>query len=364
MADLEDAVLNVHYINKSAFEHIDDYHNSFKHIECVKSEKMWGDDQLAENPFISVLIPTYMRGKRFEQTLKSVLNQNDPSCLWEILVIDNSSFDDDGDTPALKIIREINDSRVQYYHNEINIGSGYNWNRGVELARGKWICLVHDDDIIFEDALKNICFQINKHNNLKKTLGYIHANRDVYIENICTNKNRKIVPVQLTRFGTLMKYYTETGSPSCGTAILKEAYLCVGGIRKDFGPTADAILGYQIMKNYAVITSDHILGCKRRERNESSNKRTAEDLMLTDFLFSEYVRRQTLFGKIYADIFGNAQNSCSLQDKLSMTGLKSNEINVPNCICLETSKIKIKIYLLIRKVYSFFRLCKGWLLLR
>ena len=88
-------------------------------------------------PCISVVIPTFNRGASFREALESVLCQQYLDFKWELLVVDNTPLDENGTTPALHLIQKIKDSRIQYYHNRENIGSGYNWNRGVQLARGK-----------------------------------------------------------------------------------------------------------------------------------------------------------------------------------------------------------------------------------
>lgn len=103
-----------------------------------------------------MIIPTYNRTGLLKEAIDSVLSQKSVDFMWEVIVIDNTPLDEDGSTPALRIIEKQNDSRILYFHNEENIGSGYNWNRGVEKARGTWVSFLHDDDILYPDALRNI----------------------------------------------------------------------------------------------------------------------------------------------------------------------------------------------------------------
>ena len=70
--------------------------------------------------------------------------------------------------------------------------------------------------------------------------------------------NQRKYILELTRLGTLITYYTRTGTPTCGTTILKQAFLNCGGINYDFGPTADAVLGYQIMRDYTAVSYTHL----------------------------------------------------------------------------------------------------------
>ena len=43
--------------------------------------------------------------------------------------------------------------QITYYQNSQNIGGFNNWNRCLELARGKWICLLHSDDELLPQYL-------------------------------------------------------------------------------------------------------------------------------------------------------------------------------------------------------------------
>ena len=102
-------------------------------------------------PEITVIIPTYKRKDSLRRTLRSVLNQTvDPEC-YEILVVDN----DPEDTEELeKFFKEARIPNLLYYRNSKNLGAYGNMNRCFELARTKWVSMVHDDDMLFMNALK------------------------------------------------------------------------------------------------------------------------------------------------------------------------------------------------------------------
>ena len=78
-----------------------------------------------------------------------------------------------------------------------------------------------------------------------------------------------------------------------------------GGINYDFASSADAVLCYQIMKDYAVVTSMHILGGSRWENNESLKKDTLLQMVQADELLSSYAYKQSAFsawwGRCFAD---------------------------------------------------------------
>lgn len=311
------------------YRHLDQYVNNFKKIESVKSDLLWGNQQKIENPWLSVIIPTYNRTGLLKEAIDSVLSQKSVDFMWEVIVIDNTPLDEDGSTPALRIIEKQNDSRILYFHNEENIGSGYNWNRGVEKARGTWVSFLHDDDILYPDALRNIRRILMQRKNSSKPVGYLQARVDEFTDGekaIRKPCNQRKYILELTRLGTLITYYTRTGTPTCGTTILKQAFLNCGGINYDFGPTADAVLGYQIMRDYTVIMSDCTFGGYRWGANESLRIETAKKLIYADHLLAEYCYKLTVFSKIWGSVFEKAQLDMNLRVKIR--SLEKNEIYV------------------------------------
>jgi glycosyltransferase involved in cell wall biosynthesis len=91
-------------------------------------------------PTLSVLIPTYNRADLLPHCLQS-LRSVSVDC--EILVVDNASTDA---TPQVLSDASDADSRIVVVRNETNIGPVPNYNRAMQLARGKYLCLFGDDD--------------------------------------------------------------------------------------------------------------------------------------------------------------------------------------------------------------------------
>ncbi|PPK93265.1 glycosyl transferase family 2 [Nonlabens xylanidelens] len=93
---------------------------------------------------ISVILPAYNAEKYLAQAIDSILNQ---TCLYFELIIIN-----DGSTDRTEmIIQSYSDNRIKYYNNEINLGLIGTLNRGLELAKGKYIARMDADDISFLD---------------------------------------------------------------------------------------------------------------------------------------------------------------------------------------------------------------------
>jgi glycosyltransferase involved in cell wall biosynthesis len=91
-------------------------------------------------PKISVIMPVY-NGERFlRAAIESVLQQTFSD--FEFLIIDDGSNDN-----TARIIGEYADKRIKYFRNEKNSGLPFTLNRGVELAKAKYIARMDADDI-------------------------------------------------------------------------------------------------------------------------------------------------------------------------------------------------------------------------
>ena len=314
-------------IQPEAFLNIDCKEDNFARIRCVESDLLYGVQRECSYPLITVVIPTYNRSVYFREALESVLAQKPADFEWEILVIDNTPLDINGTTPALTEIQQLHAEKVLYYHNRQNLGSGYNWNRGVELARGKWMCFLHDDDVLCRDALYNIGRQLRSYHG-KRTLGYISGRRIDFRDHFSAMGGRRFPREPLTRFGLIVSGFTGAGSPTCGTVILKKAYMDSGGINYDYGQSADAVLCFRIMNNYAVFCSDRIWGGSRWDANETLNTKALLQMITADELLSKYAYGTSRFGTLWGKCFAAASSWRNIWRKQKIA--EKNQVSVPD----------------------------------
>ena len=113
------------------------------------------------NPKITVLMPVYNGEKYLREAIGSILNQtfND----FEFLIINDSSTDS-----TREIILSYDDTRIRLEDNEKNIGLTHSLNKGLRLAKGKYVARMDADDISLPDRLE-------------KQLAVIENNTDVSI---------------------------------------------------------------------------------------------------------------------------------------------------------------------------------------
>jgi glycosyltransferase involved in cell wall biosynthesis len=96
-------------------------------------------------PLVTIAIPTYNRADSYlPQALRCALSQTYPNL--EIIVSDNCSTDD-----TKTLVTTVDDARVRYFRHEPNIGANANFNFCVDQAKGQYLLLLHDDDMIDDD---------------------------------------------------------------------------------------------------------------------------------------------------------------------------------------------------------------------
>ena len=349
------------------FHRLDTYSDNFAKIAGVKTDLLFGNPAAVVEPVISVIVPTFQRQESFCHAIDSVLSQQATDIAWECLVMDNTPLDSRGMTPALKEVEKRGDYRVLYYHNQVNIGAGYNWNRGVELARGKWICFLHDDDVLCIDALQKISVMLRNGRNANKNLGYLNARRVDFRGNFGSRNSTEFgrYPQELlTRFGTLICGHTGAGAPTCGTVILKKAYLEAGGINYDFGLSADAVLCYQIMKEYSVVNTNYVIGGYRWNENTTLSKKSLLELIETDDMLMTYVYGRNVETRLWGKCFGGTISWRNIYRKRKIAqeyGVEVSKVDFQKATAYEEpSRLRKSIFLGIYALYRLWRLIDGW----
>lgn len=97
-------------------------------------------------PLISICIPSYCGARTIGETINSVLAQTYTNI--ELLVVDDNSPDD-----TTKIVRQHSDPRIRLVVNKSNLGPQGNWNSCVQAAKGRYIKLLPQDDLITPECI-------------------------------------------------------------------------------------------------------------------------------------------------------------------------------------------------------------------
>jgi len=98
-------------------------------------------------PAVSVVIPTYKHRDFILDTVNSVLSQTFRD--FEIIVVNDGSPDD-----TASLLRPMAESGMIRYVEQSNAAAAAARNRGLEMARGKFIAFLDDDDLWPQDKLE------------------------------------------------------------------------------------------------------------------------------------------------------------------------------------------------------------------
>ncbi|HWR57857.1 MAG TPA: glycosyltransferase family 2 protein, partial [Thermodesulfovibrionales bacterium] len=92
-----------------------------------------------KSPLFSVILPTHNRADMLRRAVNSVLAQTFNN--FELIIVDDGSNDD---TPAY--LGGLDDVRIRIIRNEISVGAAAARNKAVNIASGRYVSFLDDDD--------------------------------------------------------------------------------------------------------------------------------------------------------------------------------------------------------------------------
>lgn len=98
----------------------------------------------------SIIITTYGRGSKIKRAVLSCLNQKYQDN-YEIIVVDDNGRDTENQILTENILKKY--SNIKYIKLDKNMGANFARNIGITKAKGKYICLLDDDDEFMEEKL-------------------------------------------------------------------------------------------------------------------------------------------------------------------------------------------------------------------
>lgn len=209
---------------------------------------------------VSVIIPAYNAARYIANAVHSALEQEDmPEGSIEVIVINDCSPDDVD--AAMEPFKK--DAQVIYRRNKKNVGAATTRNRGIDLARGRYIAFLDADDWWEPDKL---AAQLAL---LKKTNAPLCCSGRVLHEADGTPTGRVIGVKKKITFEDLL----HTNSIPCGSVVLpteiaREFHMKHAELHEDY------ILWLEILKKYgaAVGIDEPYLHCRLSEGGKSRNK--------------------------------------------------------------------------------------------
>lgn len=110
---------------------------------------------------LTIAVPTYNGAKTIKNMLSVLLPQIEENV--EVLISDNCSTDD---TPLIISEYQKEYPSIRYIRNEKNVGADSNFLQCAKMAKGKFVLLISDDDILCEGAVRTIVSYLSRYPNV------------------------------------------------------------------------------------------------------------------------------------------------------------------------------------------------------
>ena len=123
---------------------------------------------------LSIIIPVYNVEKYLSKSLDSLLDQDLQSNEYEIIIVN------DGATDSSPLIAQkyVDENSNIYLYNQKNKGVGAARNKGVKLAKGKYIYFIDPDDYLSSNVLKTLVISAERIN--AQVLGFMSKSTVFY----------------------------------------------------------------------------------------------------------------------------------------------------------------------------------------
>ena len=244
------------------------------------------DSKLDFVPKITIAIPTFKRADLLKEAINSALNQIDFSD-YDIIVVDN---DPERNCETEKLMNTYNDPRLGYYKNAENLQMSGNWNRAFQLARGEYLVLLHDDDLILNSFLCDCSKILAKRKNIGilKPMAYKLNSDKIDIKKLKNEAPKSSEKIQrLYDFSNFFSFKLD--SPT-GIVFKKKDVLELGGFNQDFFPVMDFCFAVVFSQRREVYIYHKYLSVYRVADNESLKL----SCLILSFEYSFYITKNIL----------------------------------------------------------------------
>ncbi|MDW5287878.1 glycosyltransferase [Formosa sp. PL04] len=240
-------------------------------------------------PKVSVILPNYNYEQFLPQRIESILNQTYTN--FELLILDDCSTDN-----SKAVIDHFKDKRISVYYNEINTGSPFpQWDKGIQLSKGKYIWIAEADDYCSETMLEkllekaeasksDVCFAESKIVNAHGEEKGLWCNLNI------KGPNKSIFSTDFEMNGQDFiekNLIFENGIPNASAVLFtKELYKEIGGVDKNIPNCADWLLWIKMLSKGRVAFVSEPLNAFRRHGDSVINSIKKGDA--TENKFYEY----------------------------------------------------------------------------
>jgi len=301
---------------------------------------------MISTPLVSVITPVYNREKYLVKCIESILNQTYEN--FEFIIIDDNSSD-----LTVNIIKDylLRDSRIKFLENNKNLGATLTFNRGLDIAKGKYIARMDSDDISFPDRFKKQVDIFESWHDLE-----VLGTGAVLIDHKENEIGRKQFPSNFKKISNIIKTGVPVFDPSVmmRSSTLKE----INGFDNRLAPADDYHLWLTLFKQKKIISNidDYLIKYRLHDSN------------LSKVASREQLQKSFLALKIYnsnfsTDEFFNQKNSLDLSsfEELMIRYWNGSETSLEGSVKILKEYFNSKEYKLKNNEIKVLTLLKGLL---
>ena len=226
---------------------------------------------------VSVVIPTFNGGKFIEETIRSVLKQED--IFFELIVIDDCSTDDTcNKVTALKDENGHFDN-FSLIKNVENKGLMRNANKAAKTARGDYLLFLGHDDVLPSNHLNKMVLEMDERTVMLWCNSYV-INEVGKVTKVSLNDRLQLLKNYFSK--PLLKYINYISSTSTGALVRRTSFFKAGGYPEKYKHYGEWMLWIELAAigevTYTTATKAYY---RRHESNMTSanNMRKAEKEM-------------------------------------------------------------------------------------
>lgn len=261
-----------------------DDHDSFAGLADVRSDLLFEAGPRHAAPDVSIIIPTYQRPDLLLETLESALRQ-DPGIACEIVIVSNDE-DADRNRAIVDRLPAQPAHQLRMYANQRNIGMFSNWNRGIELARGRWASVLNDDDLLQRDFLAVMMRTVAgdaRIDGLVAKTGFLDRRpatvRPSPPRSLFRTVWRRISKRRFDRNGLAQVhprhlFFGNSLSNTLSFLFKRDLMLALGGFQVEDAPSSDYLLYARFAARHGLFVLDHVLADVGVGENESLKTET------------------------------------------------------------------------------------------
>lgn len=236
-------------------------------------------------PLVSVMIITYNRVHYLDRAIYSVQNQTYDN--FELIIIDDGSEDN-----TAEMVKNLKDSRIQYYLIEHTGYISKNRNIGIDHSTGEYIAFLDSDDIWIREKLEINIKELVQNENCFALSSVVFFDNDQDVKHLMINefeKSMKKLSFKDDIFEDII-FNRKSFYPGSTLVFPKKFLIKVGGLDTQYG-ASDIDFLVRMSYYYEALTYPVEMALIRRHDGNNSKKdyrgNFNEKFLLLDKLFKK-----------------------------------------------------------------------------